>query len=375
MENSLVKKCALFLIILSLAWSCVTTDQTGNAGGETERVYEDPELNPWVFWERGQESEELGRFVESIKFYLRTLYLLEKTESLTGMEATLLATIQEKLISLETEIVLIHGDDWISDGQVKSSIGDSSDPGFIQPSLFVYRTGFGGGRLTVPDAPVSFSIIKGEGSLERKSLSNDFGATNTVITDLSTREGETLVRAQIVFTVEEKEYPFSSSKIDFIYLPPIQTIYYVSLENRSGEWQDLDSSLIGLSQWVSNFGGSPELLVGEYSTLELSRISGSTFARIRENNPGVYLLKAVFFSEEPVQFGERNIFIQQGRVEAQVFRIGSGELVYSLSSDRLKAQSGSPSRVQEDLQRLLSAELSELTSNMADEIQSTLWED
>jgi hypothetical protein len=90
---------------------------------------------------------------------------------------------------------------------------------------------------------------------------------------------------------------------------------------------------------------------------------------------GVYLLKAVLFSEDPVQFGERNIFIQQGRVEVQVFRIGSGELVYSLSSDRLKAQSGSPSRVQEDLKALLSQELTELTQGLSDEIQSTLWEE
>jgi hypothetical protein len=374
MEIGLVRKCTLLILILSLIWSCVTPEDP-NGNNPADRVYEDPELNPWVFWEKGQESEELGRFIESIKFYLRTLYILENTEELTAMETTLLSRIQEKLIALETEIVLIHGDPWIDDGLVKSSIGDSSDPGFLQPSLFVYRTGFGGGRITVADAPVSFSIIKGEGELNRTSITNDFGATNTTITNLSTREGETLVRAQIVFTVEEKEYPFSSSTIDFIYLPPMQTIYYFSMENRSGEWLELGASDVGLSQWVGNFGGSPELLVGEYSVQELSRISGSTFAKIRSRNPGVYLLKAVLFSEDPVQFGERNIFIQQGRVEVQVFRIGSGELVYSLSSDRLKAQSGSPSRVQEDLKALLSQELTELTQGLSDEIQSTLWEE
>jgi hypothetical protein len=207
MEIGLVRKCTLLILILSLIWSCVTPEDP-NGNNPADRVYEDPELNPWVFWEKGQESEELGRFIESIKFYLRTLYILENTEELTAMETTLLSRIQEKLIALETEIVLIHGDPWIDDGLVKSSIGDSSDPGFLQPSLFVYRTGFGGGRITVADAPVSFSIIKGEGELNRTSITNDFGATNTTITNLSTREGETLVRAQIVFTVEEKEYPF-----------------------------------------------------------------------------------------------------------------------------------------------------------------------
>jgi hypothetical protein len=66
----------------------------------------------------------------------------------------------------------------------------------------------------------------------------------------------------------------------------MQTIYYFSMENRSGEWLELGASDVGLSQWVGNFGGSPELLVGEYSVQELSRISGSTFAKIRSRNPG-----------------------------------------------------------------------------------------
>lgn len=383
-----MKKSVMAVLMCALLFSCATSSTGGNTNNsssnnksktpavtveELETVLE--EINELE--ESSVNAFALGRYTEGIEKLVAILALAEPyrdEEPLIGKKAS---SVEQKLTELASKMTLLPGADWTDDEgtQISKSAVDLGTENAVAPSVLLVISDQIG-RSVIGDAPVMFKFLKGEGLLNTIVTTNDFGSANTTIVNVENTSREHIVRAQVFYNVKGYKYVFDTVFRDFTYLPPSYT-----------------ATILAAEKDQNGFRSAPELIDVVYNALKDVNLDYSPYEGARLGNEGfnkvlggdvtqlaklgdmtgvsyvVVILTECYYVN---QLGNRNIFISKGKGIARIVRVSDSRIVYTLTVDEVKGQSGNMEGSINDNVRKTRAELVKKISLHIGEIESVL---
>ena len=111
--------------------------------------------------------------------------------------------------------------EWLDENknQLTGSTLDIGSPGAMQPSV-ILSYNMGRGRTLVPAAPVVFQFVKGGGTLTGYVTTNEYGQATCSVASLDSQAGESVIRASVVFRVNDFSWAPQGLEKDFVFVPP-----------------------------------------------------------------------------------------------------------------------------------------------------------
>lgn len=287
----------------------------------------DPESREDRLVVAADQALDYGQYVEAIELLVRA-YRRDSEEAHARLE------------ELEAAMSLQPAASWLdaSGQQIEGRLIDFEAAGGLDPAVQA-TINLGSGQAAVADLPVLFEAVRGDADLVSPVTTTDYGLANSRVLSVSDPYKSLLVRARVVFQIDDSSYAFEALTRDFSFQPIGRraSLAVVVVDGPEVRYQDRDTARI-----ASALGGeglsfvSPSRLPSPESLLGTSPGQGSA-----EDVTVVVIAEVV--EAEQMTLGERafDIWTSEVATEYRVLRTEDRRLLRHVVGPRETGQGSS----------------------------------
>ncbi len=380
------RSAALALFLAAALAGCATTsapqtvEQPNEATGESssdDRTTDVSDLEPLL--ESGERALGRGQIAEAVERFVTVLAADPDASTAAGAGAS------ERLAELAAGLRLEPGSAWVDQSGNQRS-GDArvvGREGSLYPEV-VLTLNLGGGRSVVPDLPVRFRFVQGQGLLNRIVTTSEFGQANTVIIELEEDLDKYIVEAMPVVTVDGYEYKFQTVTREFTYTRGLSTVALVGADRR------VDGT--------SAAGGAAATVDALFAALETSRTGGTYYPvdaaqvgedlerllagdrealrRIGDTAQAAYIMIITVDTNRVGQVeldGQAyNIFQFFGSGSIRLIRSADGEVLFTTATEEIRGQGNNTESAERDGRKNVREALAALVETSAAAIREAI---
>ena len=343
-------------------------DQPVRGNGELEAIIEGGERALG----RGQVAEAVERFVDVLA-----------TDRQRSSDAARRAS--ERLSEIAAGLRLEPGSDWVDQvGNQRS--GDArvvGREGALYPEVLL-TLNLGGGRSVVPDLPIRFSFVEGDGLLNQIVTTSEFGQANTVIIELEEGFDEYIIRAMPVVTVNNYTYEFETVTREFSYTRGLSTVALVAADRNTQAAPAAGGAAATVDALFAALEGSGT--GGTYYPLDASQI-GEDFDRViagdrdalrrlGDTARAAYIMIITVdthrLSQVELDGQVYDIFQFFGSGSIRLIRAADGEVLFTTSTDEIRGQGNNEETAERDGRTKVRDALAALVEREAADIREAI---
>ena len=328
----------------------------------------------------GRQKIDEGNIVEGAR---QLVAVLAERKSMTVDETEaveIAARAEAELTKLGAALALDSGVEWVDENknQLTGSTLEIGSPGAMQPSV-ILSYNMGRGRTLVPAAPVVFQFVKGGGTLTGYVTTNEYGQATCSVASLDSPAGESVIRASVVFRVNDFSWAPQGLEKDFVFVPPVRRATILALERfPKGANQPpliLDPVYNALKGVAFDFSHYDGVLMGEAFMRVFSGDPKAIQAlgMQKEVSYLVMVLNDCTAVNQVVVDGKTyNIFKSQTTATTRIIRVADGKILYSGAVQAVSGQGGDAGKAVQDGLRRAATEMSDRLSRDLVEITAAL---
>lgn len=183
---------------------------------------------------RASRALDYGQYVEAIELLIRA--------QRRGSEAA-----QARLEELEAAMSLQPAASWLdaSGKQIEGRLIDFEATGGLDPAVQA-TINLGSGQAAVGDLPVVFEAVRGAAEVVSPVTTTDYGLANSRVLSVSDPYESLVIRAQVVFQIDDRPYVFEALSRDFAFQPLGRraSLAVVVVDGSEVRYQDRDTDRI-----------------------------------------------------------------------------------------------------------------------------------
>jgi hypothetical protein len=337
-----------FLFTIFLV-SCATAGQGGGPESKDAGLNaKDAENRMNSYLSNGLEKINQGSISEGIQQLVAVLAVKNGMSTPSTAALDFANRAEKELTTIGSALSLDSGTEWLDENknQILASVLDVGTPKAIQPSV-ILAYNMGRGRTLVAGAPIVFEFIKGSGTITAYVTTNEYGQANCSVAKLDSQTKEQVIRASLVYRVDNFTYQFHGVEKDFAYVPPTLRATILVLEKSStGTNQPpviLDSvynTLKGVTFDFSQYDGT--LLGAEFTKVFAGEPAAiKSLGMKKDVSYLVMVLNDCYAATQLELDGKKyNLYKSQTTATTRIIRVADGKILYSGQVQGVSGQGG-----------------------------------